>query len=212
MNKATILGVCILSIFYTETIGQNFVRIDDDGRRFMLDIGLGTGLLKAGSAYSIKPLFLYKPNLGMQLYVAPHYIVSNRLTAGLRLGGIFRPTFEDQESNSIIQKKFTSYGLLYTEYYLTSLQILDNKPRFYVGLQVGASYIGKMEAKSLVTSETYYLRRRDRDVFLTVAPKIGVAFSQFKLEIEHIVTTPFNPDFTAINFISTLPIGKPRYY
>ena len=186
-----------------------------DERRLWLSAGVGAGLLKAGSAYSINPLFLTKAGLGWQVFLAPHYIVSERLNLGLKLGGVFRPKFEDVESNSIIQPKFTSYGLLFADFFLTPAYRSWGAPaktRFYIGLNAGVSYFGKLEAKDLVTEQVYALRRRGQEAFLTVAPKIGVSIGEIKLEIEHIVTTPFNPDFTSITISSAIPLGVSKYY
>ncbi|MFN4144473.1 MAG: hypothetical protein ACK4GN_01525 [Runella sp.] len=194
---------------------QRFIRYNDDDRRFWINVGVAPGLLKASSAYSIKPLFLTEAGLGWQIFAAPHYLVSERINVGLKLGGIFRPTFQDAETNSIVQSKFTSYGLLFADFYLTRPHsILERplKPRFYVGLGGGVSYIGVLEARDLVTEMPYTFRRRDRDIFLSVAPKVGVHVRNVKLEIEHFVTTPFNPDFTSISIISAIPMGRPRYY
>ncbi len=198
-----------------QTYAQRFVKIDQDDRRFWINVGAGPGFLKAGSAYDLKPLFLTKAGVGWQVFASPYYMASNRFNVGMKLGGIFRPTFEDAESNSIIQQKFTSYGFLFADYYLSSpYRILEKpwKPRFYVGVSAGISYIGKLEAKDLTTEKYYTFRRRDKDAFLSVAPKIGVSFRKVKLEFEHIVTTPFNPDFTSITIISAIPLGNPRYY
>ncbi|MEZ4903114.1 MAG: hypothetical protein R2822_15825 [Spirosomataceae bacterium] len=202
-------------LFLGKSFAQRFVKINEDDRRWWINVGAGPGFLKAGQAYDLKPLFLTKAGLGWQVFASPYYMASNHLNIGLKLGGIFRPTFEDVESNSIIQQKFTSYGLLYADYYLSSpYRILEKpwKPRFYLGLSAGVSYIGKLEAKDLTTEKYYTFQRRNQDAFLSVAPKIGVSFRKVKLEIEHIVTTPFNPDFTSITIISAIPLGTPRYY
>lgn len=203
-------------LFLTEkTFAQRFIKINEDDRRFWINVGAGPGFLKAGQAYDLKPLFLTKAGIGWQVFASPYYMVSNRVNIGLKVGGIFRPSFEDMESNSFIQQKFTSYGLLYADYYLSSpYRILERpwKPRFYLGLSAGVSYIGKLEAKDLATEKYYTFQRKGKDAFLSVAPKIGVSFRKVKLEIEHIVTTPFNPDFTSITIISAIPLGSPRYY
>ena len=211
-----IVTIAILGLLLVgRTYAQRFIRINEDDRRFWINVGAGPGFLKAGSAYDLKPLFLTKAGLGWQVFASPYYMASNRFNVGLKVGGIFRPTFEDAESNSLIQQKFTSYGFLFADYYLSSpYRILEKlyKPRFYVGLSAGVSYIGKLEAKNLTTEQYYTFRRRNQDAFLSVAPKFGVSFRKVKLEIEHIVTTPFNPDFTSISIISAIPLGNPRYY
>jgi len=211
-----LIVIIILGLFLGgRTFAQRFVKVNEDDRRFWLNVGTGPGFLKAGRAHDLKPLFLDKAGIGWQVFASPYYMVSNRFNVGLKIGGIFRPTFEDVESNSIVQQKFTSFGLFYADYYLSSpYRILERawKPRFYIGLGAGMSYIGKLEAKSLTTDKNYTFRRRDKDAFLTVAPKFGVSFRKVKLELEHIVTTPFNPDFTSITIISAIPLGSPRYY
>jgi hypothetical protein len=213
--KKIYLAALLALMVGVQAYAQRFVKIDQDDRRFWMNVGAGPGFLKAGSAYDLKPLFLTKAGLGWQVFASPYYMISNRFNVGMKLGGIFRPTFEDAESNSIIQQKFTSYGFLFADYYLSSpYRILEKpfKPRFYIGLSAGVSYIGKLEAKDLITEKSYTFRRRDRDAFLSVAPKFGVSFRKVKLEVEHIVTTPFNPDFTSITIISAIPLGNPRYY
>ncbi|WP_428655761.1 hypothetical protein [Runella sp.] len=209
----------LLSVFgfliATSVLAQRSIPIEQDERRLWLDVGVGPGVLKAGSAYSFKPLFLPKVGLGWQIFVTPHYIVSERLNLGLKLGGVFRPKFEDAESNSIIQPKFTPYGLASIDFFLTPAYRSWGAPaktRFYIGLNAGISYFGELEAKDLVTEQTYKLRRRGKDMFLTVAPRIGVSIGEIKLEIEHIVTTPFNPDFTSFTISTGIPLGISRYY
>lgn len=197
------------------TYAQRFIKINEDDRRFWINVGAGPGLLKAGQAYDLKPLFLTEAGLGWQVFASPYYMVSNRFNVGMKLGGIFRPTFQDAESNSIIQQKFTGYGFMFADYYLSSpYRILERpyKPRFYIGLSAGVSYIGEQQAKNLTTEQPFTFRRRNQSAFLSVAPKFGVSFRKVKLEIEHIVTTPFNPDFTSITIMSAIPLGTPRYY
>ena len=206
-----LLGILLAGRMYA----QRFIKVNEDDRRFWINVGAGPGFLKAGQAYELKPLFLTKAGLGWQVFASPYYMVSNRFNVGLKVGGIFRPTFEDAESNSIVQQKFTSYGFLYADYYLSSpYRILERpyKPRFYIGLSAGVSYIGKLEAKNLATEQYYTFRRRNQDAILSVAPKFGISFRKIKLEIEHIATTPFNPDFTSITIISAIPLGNSRYY
>ena len=198
-----------------QSYAQRFVKIDEDSRRFWMNVGVGPGLMKAGGSYDFSPFFLPKTAPTWQVFLSPYYMASNRFNVGLKLGGFFRPSFEDVESKSIIQQKFTSFGLLYADYYLSSpYRILERpwKPRFYLGLGAGVSYIGKLEAKDLLTENRFTFRRKNQDAFITVAPKIGVSFRYIKLEIEHTLTTPFNPDITSITIISALPLGNPRYY
>jgi hypothetical protein len=213
--KKIYLAALVVAMVGAQTYAQRFVKIDQDDRRFWINVGAGPGFLKAGQAYDLKPLFLTQAGVGWQVFASPYYMASNRFNVGLKLGGIFRPTFEDVESKSIIQQKFTSYGFLFADYYLSSpYRILEKpwKPRFYLGLSAGVSYIGKLEAKNLLTEQYYTFRRKNQDAFVSVAPKVGVSFRKVKVEFEHIVTTPFNPDFTSITIISAIPLGNPRYY
>jgi hypothetical protein len=209
--QSLLLGVLIGS----NVLAQRVISTEQDERRLWLAVGVGPGLLKAGSAYSTKPLFLTKAGLGWQIFASPYYIVNERINMGLKLGGIFRPKFEDAESNSIIQPKFTSYGLFFTDIFLTPAYRSWGAPaktRFYIGLSAGASYFGKLEAKDLITQQVYSLRRHGKEVFITAAPKIGMVIGEIKLEIEHIVTTPFNPDFTSFTISTGIPLGVSRYY
>lgn len=213
--KKIYFAALVVAMVGAQSYAQRFVKIDQDDRRFWINVGAGPGFLKAGQAYDLKPLFLTQAGLGWQVFASPYYMASNRFNVGLKLGGIFRPTFEDVESKSLIQQKFTSYGFLFADYYLSSpYRILEKpwKPRFYLGLSAGVSYIGKLEAKNLLTEQYYTFRRKNQDAFLSVAPKFGVSFRKVKIEFEHIVTTPFNPDFTSITIISAIPLGNPRYY
>lgn len=213
--KKIYFAALVVAMVGVQSYAQRFVKIDQDDRRFWINVGAGPGFLKAGQAYDLKPLFLTQAGLGWQVFASPYYMASNRFNVGLKLGGIFRPTFEDVESKSLIQQKFTSYGFLFADYYLSSpYRILEKpwKPRFYLGLSAGVSYIGKLEAKNLLTEQYYTFRRKNQDAFLSVAPKFGVSFRKVKIEFEHIVTTPFNPDFTSITIISAIPLGNPRYY
>lgn len=199
----------------TSALAQRAISTEQDERRLWLDVGVGPGFLKAGRAYTLKPLFLTQAGLGWQIFAAPYYKVNERFNVGLKLGGVFRPKFEDVESNSIIQPKFTSYGLFTTDFFLTPAYRSWGAPaktRFYIGLNAGASYFGKFEARDLVTEQVYELRRRGKEVFVTIAPKFGIVIGEIKLEIEHMVTTPFNPDFTSITIGTGIPLGISRYY
>lgn len=186
---------------------QNFFRIDQKEYPFQLAIGGGAGVLKAANAYSISPLF--RNNVGMNMQITPYFFLSERVTLGLKLGGVFRPKFTDEETNSIVQSKFTPYSLITSDFYLG--QGL-RRVRGYIGLSAGMSFIGELEGRTIDTDQTINFRRRDRDWFLTVAPKAGIAFGTARLEFEYIVTTPFNPDYFGINLIGALPIGRQRYY
>ncbi|AEI48889.1 hypothetical protein [Runella slithyformis] len=199
----------------TGTWAQRIIATEQDERRLWLEVGVGPGFLKAGSAYTIKPLFLTKAGVGWQVFVAPYYKVNERFKIGLKLGGVFRPKFEDIESNSIIQPKFTSYGLMTADFFLTPAYRSWGAPattRSYVGLNAGVSYFGKLEARDLVTQQVYELRRHGREVFVAIAPKLGIVIGEIKLEIEHMITTPFNPDFTSFTISTGIPLGVSRYY
>ena len=56
-----IYTVALLSLFVeVQLYAQRFVKIDEDDRRFWMNVGVGPGLLKAGGSYDFKPLFLPK--------------------------------------------------------------------------------------------------------------------------------------------------------
>lgn len=200
------LAMCLL-LLISCVKAQNFFRIDQKEYPFQLSIGGGVGILKAGSAYSFSPLF--KNNIGMQMHITPHVYLSERLSVGIKLGGVFRPKFTDEESNSLVQPKFTPYGLLTSDLYLG--QGL-RKVRAYIGLSAGMSFIGELEGRTLDTDKAILFRRREKDWFLTVAPKAGIAFGTARIEFEYVVTTPFNPDYLGISLIGALPVSRQRFY
>lgn len=213
--KHILLFLAFGLLIATGTWAQRAISTEQDERRLWLEVGVGPGFLKAGNAYTFKPLFLTKAGVGWQIFAAPYYKINERLNVGLKLGGVFRPKFEDAESNSIIQPKFTSYGLLTADFFLTPAYRSWGAPahtRFYTGLNAGASYFGKLEARDLITAQVYDLRRHGREIFIAIAPKFGVRLGEIKLEIEHMVTTPFNPDFTSITISSGIPLGVSRFY
>ena len=165
--KKIYFAALMVAMVGAQTYAQRFVKIDQDDRRFWINVGAGPGFLKAGQAYDLKPLFLTQAGVGWQVFASPYYMASNRFNIGLKLGGIFRPTFEDVESKSLIQQKFTSYGFLFADYYLSSpYRILEKpwKPRFYLGISAGVSYIGKLEAKNLITEQNYTFRRKNQEL------------------------------------------------
>ncbi|GAB2802139.1 hypothetical protein GCM10027275_55550 [Rhabdobacter roseus] len=209
LKHLLLLNLFLLLIKYP-TAAQRYERPYEDERRFYLDVGVGGGVSKASRAYAVQPLFLANTRLSWQVFAAPHYIVSERLNLGLQLGGVFRPKFDDAESNSTLQGKFTPYGVLFADYYLGAGGYKRVRP--YLGFGVGATYIGELEARHNQTDAVYYLRRKDRDVFLTLVPRVGVAFRELKVQAEYLVTTPFNPDIFCLTLISTIPLGRPRYY
>ncbi|TDB68970.1 hypothetical protein [Arundinibacter roseus] len=201
----------LLIFFIAETAtAQSFERPYQDERRAYMEIGVGAGASKAGAAYTVKPLFLENTRLGWQVFLAPQVIVSPRINLGLRLGGVFRPKFTDLESNSELQGKFTPYGLLFGDYYFGAPG--KRNTRFFIGLGGGGTYIGKLEARHLQTDEAYFLRRKDQDIFLTIVPRAGVVIGDLKIQVEHIVTTPFNPDITSITLSNTIPMGRRKYF
>ncbi|HEV7351225.1 hypothetical protein [Telluribacter sp.] len=208
MHRLLLLLPALLGTF--AVYAQSSQRPYEDERRLYVEVGVGAGLSKASRAYSINPLFLPKTRLGWQVYLAPQYLITDRINLGLRLGGVFRPKFDDPESNSVLQGKFTPYGLAFADYYLGSSG--SKSAKFFLGMGVGATYIGELEARHNQTNQVYLLRRQERDVFLTLVPRAGVAFRDFKIQVEHLVTTPFNPDITSITISSMIPVGRPAYY
>jgi len=189
---------------------QEFKRPYQDERKGYIEIGVGAVASKAGAAYTVNPAFLKNTRLGWQVFLTPQFLISQRINLGLRLGGVFRPKFYDQESNSQLQGKFTPYLFPSVDLYLGDKAY--HSVRFLIGISAGATYIGKLEARNLATDEVYDLRRRNRDIFLTVAPHVGLVFGDLKIQIEHLVTTPFNPDLTSIVLSNTIPMGRRRYF
>ena len=183
---------------------------NNDERRVFVDVGIGLGLLKAGNAYTPSPLFLKNTGAVWQIQVAPRYFVNEDWNIGLKLGGLARPKFEDLESNSIVQPKFTPYILATSEYYFGNNQ--QTRHRYYAGLSAGITEIGTLEARDNLSQERFFFQRRDRSSFITVAPKVGVSFGEIKIEIEYMVTMPFNPDFVGITLISSITAGRSKYY
>lgn len=207
MNRLISIFSLYLLLVINIAKAQNFFRIDQKEHPFQLSIGGGVGILKAGSAYSFSPLF--KNNIGMQMHITPHVFISERVSIGAKLGGIFRPKFIDEESNSVVQQKFTPYGLLTSDVYLG--QGL-RRVRAYIGLSAGMSFIGELEGRSIDTDQTILFKRREKDWFVTVAPKAGIAFSTARIELEYVVTTPFNPDYLGISLIGALPVSRQKFY
>lgn len=203
-------SIVFLSFFLTCVQAQDFRRPYQDERKGYMEVGVGAAVSKAGAAYAVKPAFLKHTRLGWQVFLAPQALLSQRLNLGIRLGGVFRPKFYDQESNSQLQGKFTPYALPFLDYYLGPRAYRST--RFLIGLSVGATYIGKLEARHVATDEVYDLRRRNRDIFLTAAPHIGVVFGDLKIQVEHIVTMPFNPDITSLTLSNTIPMGRRKYF
>lgn len=190
---------------------QTFKRPYEDRRRVYVEVGAGAGLLKANRAYTLSPLFLNPLEVGVQFFAAPQVIVTERLNLGILLGGVFRPKYNDIESNSILETKFTPYAAVMGDYYFGAPRFKPTS-RFFVGMATGISYIGKLEARDNITEESYFFRRRDRDFFYTIMPRFGVSFRDVKIQIEHVVTMPFNPDFTSITISTMVPVGKPTFY
>ncbi|MPR33817.1 hypothetical protein [Salmonirosea aquatica] len=201
--------LCVL-VFFGSTKAQEFKRPYQDERNGYMEIGVGAVASKAGAAYTVNPVFLRNTRLGWQVFLAPQLLLAQRINMGLKLGGVFRPKFYDQESNSQLQGKFTPFALPFVDLYLGGTGY--HSARFLIGVSVGATYIGKLEARNVATDEVYNLRRRNRDIFLTVAPHIGVVLGDLKVQVEHIVTTPFNPDMTSISLSNTIPMGRRRYF
>ena len=206
--RKTYLSLLVLLGVSVSALAQEFTRPYQDERRGYMEIGVGVTASKAGAAYSVSPVFLKDTRLGWQVFFTPQFIVSPHINLGVKLGGVFRPKFFDVESNSQLQGKFTPFVLPIADLYFGS----GGSARFFIGVAAGATYIGKLEARDAVTDDTYYLRRRDRDIFLTVAPHVGVVFGDLKISVEHIVTTPFNPDVTSLTLSNTIPMGRRRFF
>ncbi|GHB70503.1 hypothetical protein [Persicitalea jodogahamensis] len=192
----------------THALAQEFTRPYQDERLGYMEIGLGVVASKAGAAYTVSPAFLKDTRLGWQVFFTPQFIVSPHINVGLKLGGVFRPKFFDVESNSQLQSKFTPFAMPMADFYFSG----GGSARFFIGVAAGATYIGKLEARNALTDDTYYFRRRDRDIFFTVAPHFGVVFGDLKISVEHMVTMPFNPDITSLTLSNTIPMGKRRFF
>ena len=175
---------------------------------FQMDAGFGVGLLKAGRAYDINPLF-YTEGVGFQVYAAPKYYFTERLTLGLKIGGVFRPVFTDTLQIRS-EREFTPFVLLTADRYFASLA--NAKRRFYVGLSAGVTYIGYFQAVDLKTQKNAPYLPRENRLYPTLAPRVGVAFGEFKIELEYSVTFGYNPDFLGLTLVSPLRISRPRYY
>ncbi|TAF93774.1 MAG: hypothetical protein EAZ26_02555 [Runella slithyformis] len=175
---------------------------------FQLDAGFGVGLLKAARAYDINPLF-YTEGVGFQFYAAPKYYFSEDFTLGLKIGGVFRPVFTDT-LDIRSEREFTPFVLLSAERYFSA----RNNPqrRFYVGLSTGITYIGVFQARDLRLQKNIIYVPRENRLYPTLAPKIGVAFGEFKVELEYSVTFGYNPDFLGLTLVCPLKISKPRYF
>ncbi len=206
--RNTSFALLILLGLSTNTLAQEFTRPYQNERNSYMEIGLGVVASKAGAAYSVSPAFLENTRLGWQVFFTPQFIVSPHVNLGVKLGGVFRPPFFDVESNSQLSSKFTPFVLPMADLYFGN----GNSVRFFAGIAAGATYIGRLEARDAVTESTYYFRRRDHDIFFTVAPHVGVVFGDLKISVEHIVTTPFNPDVTSLTLSNTFPLGKRRYF
>ncbi|MCU0340051.1 MAG: hypothetical protein MUE30_09205 [Spirosomaceae bacterium] len=206
--KRLLYSLLLATLSLTQTVAQ-LRPYREDERKFFTDFGVGVGVFKAGNAYTVNPLLMTNTRLGWQMYFSPQYIVSRRLNVGAKIGGIFRPKFNDLESNSVVQPKFTPWGLAFMDFHLGQG---GRRSALFVGLGAGVTHIGSMEAKRNDTKETFMLRRRDRDVFATIVPRLGIAFREIKIQGEYFVTTPFNPDFISLSITGTIPTGKKRYY
>lgn len=209
--RSYLLIVFALLLSGTACLAQTYKRPYEDRRRVYVEVGAGVGLLKARQAYTLSPLFLNPLEVGIQFFAAPQVIVTERLNVGIRLGGVFRPKYNDIEANSTIEAKFTPYASLMGDYYFGAARFKP-KARFFIGMGAGMSYIGELEARNNLTEEAYFFRRRDRDYFYTIIPRFGISFRDVKIQVEHIVTMPFNPDFTSITISTMVPVGKPSFY
>jgi len=175
---------------------------------FQMDLGFGVGLLKAGRAYDINPLF-YTQGIGFQFYAAPKYYFNDRFTLGLKIGGLFRPVFTDTLQIRS-EREFTPFVLLTAERYFAASA--NAKRRFYAGLSTGITYIGVFQAVDLKKQQNLIYLPRENRLYATLAPKVGVAFGEFKIELEYSVTFGYNPDFLGVTLVSPILISRPRYY
>ncbi len=206
--KTSLLWLVLALSLATQETRAQYLK-DNEDRRVFVDVGIGGGLLKAGRAYTPSPLFLKNAGGVWQIQVAPRYYINENLNVGFKVGGLARPKFEDVETNSVVQPKFTPYFLATSEYYFGNYQA---SRRYYAGLSAGITEIGTLEARDNVSQERFFFQRRNRSSFITVAPKVGVSFGEIKIEIEYMVTMPFNPDFVGITLISSIAAGRSRYY
>jgi hypothetical protein len=179
---------------------------------FQLDIGFGAGLLKAGRAYDINPLF-YTEGAGFHIYGAPKYYTSENLALGLTVGGVFRPTFTSRLGDTLnvrSEREFTPFALLTAERYFSSAA--HPRRRFYVGLSAGTTYVGYIQARDLDNDRNFGYVPRENRFYITAAPKIGVAFSEFKIELHYNVTFRYNPDFLGLTIVCPVRASRPTYF
>jgi hypothetical protein len=201
----------IVGIFFLTTLGssyaQRFFHIEYDSR-WQCDVGIGAGYLNQEYPYK-KLALMTTEGLAWQIHSSVKYLVSDKFNVGIKLGGVFRPTFLHDYSGNVVQQKFTPVVLVTTDYFLSGP---DRKSRFYLGVGAGITNVGVLEGRNPTTKITDFYKHNDKPNFLTVAPKFGVSFGEIKIEAEYQVMIGFSPDFPSISIISALPIGKPKYY
>ena len=190
---------------------QKFKRPYQDERKGYLEVGAGVVAAQAGAPYKVTPDFLKNTRLGYQFFIAPQLLLSPRINLGIKLGGVFRPKFYEQESSSQLQGKLTPYALPFLDFYLGSAN-RTRSARFFFGVGGGATYIGTLEARNTITDEAYGLRRENRDIFPTIAPHVGLVFGDLKIQVEHIITLPATPAITSLTLSNIIPMGRRRYF
>lgn len=201
----------LILLVFSFAEAQKFTRPYQDERKGYLKVGVGVGASEAGAPYKVTPDFLKNTRLGYQFFAAPQFLLSPRINLGMKLGGMFRPKFYDQESNSQLQGKLTPYALVLLDFYLGNAS-RTRSTRFFFGAGGGATYMGSLEARNTITDEAYGLRRENRDIFPTVAPHIGLVFGEMKIQVEHVLTFPATPSVTSLTFSNIIPMGRRRYF
>lgn len=201
----------LISLVCTFAKAQKFKRPYQDERKGYLEIGVGAVAAKAGAPYIVTPDFLKNTRLSYQFFVAPQFLISPRINLGIRLGGLFRPKFYDQDITSQIQGKLTPYALPFLDFYLGNAN-RDRSARFFFGVAGGATYFGTLDARNTLTDETYRLRRENRNIFLTIAPHVGFVFGDLKIQVEHMITMPAQPAITSLTLSNIFPMGRRRYF
>ncbi len=208
-----LIVACLLT--YSTAFGQEFRLPYQDERKAYMEIGLGLTGTEAGVPYKVKPDFLKNIRLSGQVFLAPQFIVAERINVGLRLGGVFRPRYQstDSSASTLFQDKFTPYALPFVDVYLGGNDYRN--ARFFFGAGVGATLVGKLETRNLLTRDTFFTRLQDRDIFLTVMPHIGVTFSDLKIQAEYLMTFPQAtalPAVYSLTLSNTFPMGRRRLF
>lgn len=209
--RALCFSFLLISLFFNFAKAQKFTRPYQDERKGYLEVGVGVVASEAGAPYTVIPDFLKNTRLGYQFFAAPQFLLSPRFNLGMKLGGIFRPKFYDQESSSQLQGKLTPHALVFFDFYLGNAN-RTRSARFFFGAGGGATYMGTLQARNTITDEAYGLRRENRDIFPTVAPHVGFVFGDMKIQVEHVLTFPATPAVTSLTFSNIIPMGRRRYF